>query len=307
MVKLQNTTLNADVRVQLEYGTEASPFESFDGYTTHPVSADGTVDGLMSICPTTVLCADDDTVNISMAYYKNEGNGEESDDRYDEGYEDGKNSVYDTFWDNFQDYGKRESYWYAFAGKGWNDNNFKPKYPMKPTNAQSMFEASFMEQPLTEDIVDFSKSTNFYTTFRDSKFKELGVINASSNSGAFSYTFANMSNCEKIKKFILPDMVNKTVNKFNDSTFQKMNNLTYIRFEGVIANMGANFGHSKNLDKDSIINIVSSHSDTSMTATFSKIAVNNAFETEEGKADGSSSEEWLNLIATRPNVKFTLG
>ena len=88
-----NTTVNADVSVQLEYGTEASPFELFDGYTTHLVNADGTVDGLMSICPTTVLCADDDTVDISMSYYKNEGNGEETDDRYDEGYEDGKNSV----------------------------------------------------------------------------------------------------------------------------------------------------------------------------------------------------------------------
>ena len=90
-----NTTLNADVSVQLEYGTEASPFELFDDYSTHQVNADGTVDGLMSICPTTVLCADDDTVNISMAYYKNEGNGEETDDRYDEGYEDGKNSMPD--------------------------------------------------------------------------------------------------------------------------------------------------------------------------------------------------------------------
>lgn len=95
LIASSNTTLNADVRVQLEYGTEASPFELFDDYTTHQVNADGTVDGLMSICPTTVLCADDDTVNISMAYYKNEGNGEETDDRYDEGYEDGKNSVID--------------------------------------------------------------------------------------------------------------------------------------------------------------------------------------------------------------------
>ena len=95
LVKLQNTTLNADVSVQLEYGTEATPYELFTDYSTHQVNADGTVDGLMSICPTTVLCADDDTVNISMAYYKNEGNGEESDDRYDEGYEDGKNSMPD--------------------------------------------------------------------------------------------------------------------------------------------------------------------------------------------------------------------
>ena len=45
---------------------------------------------------------------------------------------------------------------------------------------------------------------------------------------------------------------------------------------------------------------------TDQTLTLSKTAVNTAFETAEGLADGNTSEEWLNLIATKPNWTITL-
>ena len=40
---------------------------------------------------------------------------------------------------------------------------------------------------------------------------------------------------------------------------------------------------------------------TGLTVTFSKTAVDKAFETAEGANDGSTSPEWLALVATRPN------
>lgn len=48
----------------------------------------------------------------------------------EEGYESGKKSQYDAFWDNYQDYGKRNQYVYAFAQVGWTDSTYAPKYPI---------------------------------------------------------------------------------------------------------------------------------------------------------------------------------
>ncbi len=284
-------TVDGDFAPQLEYGDSVSNYERFSKCTTLKVNADGTVNGVNAIAPTTVLSADDETVNISMTYQKSWGMD------YD----------WNRFWDTYQNYGNRTDYNYAFYGLNWNDTTFNPKYKMKPTSAQGMFDGcKLLTKPLTSDIVDFSQCTNFYQTFRLCAF-DLGVIDTRSNNQVYSYTFSNMA-CERIEKIILPDMVNNPNIKFNASTFQNMSNLTHIRFEGVIANFGAQFGGSKKLDKESIINIVTAHSVEAggMTAMFSKTAVNSAFETTEGLADGSSSEEWLNLIATRPNVTFTL-
>jgi hypothetical protein len=56
-------------------------------------------------------------------------------------FESGKRAVYDAFWDTYQDNGNREHYSYAFAGKGWTDETFKPKYDIRPgyTMATNLF------------------------------------------------------------------------------------------------------------------------------------------------------------------------
>ena len=60
-------------------------------------------------------------------------------DGYDVGLEDGKQSEYDRFWDTFQEKGKRKTYNHAFyvphtsyatALPCWNDDTFRPKYPI---------------------------------------------------------------------------------------------------------------------------------------------------------------------------------
>ena len=42
------------------------------------------------------------------------------------------------------------------------------------------------------------------------------------------------------------------------------------------------------------------------TITFSKTAVNKAFETSAGANDGSTSAEWLALVGTKPNWTISL-
>ena len=62
------------------------------------------------------------------------------------------------------------------------------------------------------------------------------------------------------------------------------------------------------LSKDSIISIINalSTATSDLPITLSITAVNNAFETSPGAADGSTSEEWTALIATKPNWTISL-
>jgi hypothetical protein len=55
-------------------------------------------------------------------------------DGYDSGFEDGKKAEYDAFWDAYQQNGERVHYTGAFAGFGWTDETFKPKYDIRPTS-----------------------------------------------------------------------------------------------------------------------------------------------------------------------------
>lgn len=96
--------------------------------------------------------------------------------------------------------------------------------------------------------------------------------------------------------------------KFNvNYTFAGTSALVNIKFTGTIA-MSVAFQWSTKLSHDSIVSIITHLSDTAtgMTATFSKTAVNNAFETSSGAADGTSSEEWAALIATKSNWTISL-
>lgn len=54
-------------------------------------------------------------------------------DGYNVGVEDGKKAEYDAFWDAFQQNGTKTAYNYAFYNPSWTDENFRPKYDIKPT------------------------------------------------------------------------------------------------------------------------------------------------------------------------------
>ena len=65
----------------------------------------------------------------------NENTGKVYEAGYAKGHADGAESgaaYYDSFWDAYQDNGKRTIYRYGFAGYGWTDDTFKPKYNIAP-------------------------------------------------------------------------------------------------------------------------------------------------------------------------------
>jgi hypothetical protein len=195
-------------------------------------------------------------------------------------YEKGKKSEYDKFWDIYQTYGKRDNYSNAFALTYWRDEIYNPKYPIVSSMCNNLFgnNNSITDTKVT---IDISSGGQVY-----------GLFNA-------------CSKLVTIRKLIV-----SSVTPFASggvSSFSGCSSLVNISIEGIIGKV-FNISATKKLSKASIINIINCLSTTTngIAATFSQTAVDNAFETSEGAADGSTSTEWTTLIATKSNWTISL-
>ena len=151
---------------------------------------------------------------------------------YTEGEADGKSlgmqTAYDIFWDNFQNYGKRTDYSYAFAYGGWNDNTYNPKYIIRPSACNNLFMAN--------------------TAITDTKV----TIDLTNPNGNQKFgLFAGATKLKTIKKLIVNERIS-----FQSSSpmFNKCNSLEDIIFEGTIG-QNISFGSSPLLSRDSMNNI----------------------------------------------------
>lgn len=61
--------------------------------------------------------------------------GTENIDKY---IEQGRQEEWSEFWDDYQDNGNRTDYQLAFRGIGWTSKNFKPKYDIICSKANSL-------------------------------------------------------------------------------------------------------------------------------------------------------------------------
>lgn len=192
------------------------------------------------------------------------------------GKDTGGRGFYDEFWDAFQNYGNRVDYNHAFYGLGWDENTFKPKYDFIAGRSYNMFAWSYIKQ--IDKVVDISKSQQIYGTF------------------AYCYKL------HTIKKFA----VNENCVFSND--FKDCVELVNLTIEGTIGKNGFDVHWSTKLSKESIKSIINALSATTsgLAITFSKTAVNKAFETAEGANDGSTSAEWNALIAPKSNWTISL-
>ena len=220
-------------------------------------------------------------------------------------YQAGQKTEYDRFWDNFQQNGERNSYSYAFYGKNFNDAIFKPKYKFINANVYS-FERMFSDHSggittITPDLFDYDRMKTYYGSymFFNADIKSIELSMKRNNS------IAHMFRSCKAETIILNDWNGQNY----DRTFEECYNLKHLRiYGGTIGGSNVfNLGLSP-LDAESLRHIISKQSDT---ATGRKIslkltAVNTAFETAEGLADGSTSAEWLELVATKPNLTISL-
>ena len=238
------------------------------------------------------LTLDDMAASVQEVYDKGQGAG----------YDEGSKSEYDAFWDGFQDYGNRTSYVGGFYGDGWTAQTFRPKYDIKPTEANSMFQHTYglVNVDMVEHlkglgvILDFSNATSLNYTFSLSRAKRWGVIDTRKCTSLF-YTFDQGYNyLQTIDKIILKDDGSQTF----DNAFRYVYQLKEVRFEGVVGQNGLNLSGTKVLSKDSFKSLVNalSATETGKTVTLSNVAKQSAF----------TAEEWAVLIATKPNWTFSL-
>lgn len=187
----------------------------------------------------------------------------------------GMQTEYDRFWDAYQWNGTRPYYNYAFS-YGWKDENYNPKYPFgKTLQVSAMF---------------------YYSTITDTKI-EIDITKATS----VQMMFESTTKLHTIRKLIVAE--NTVINANNFRNAVALENIT---FEGVIG-CSINFQWCP-LTKASITNIINTLSTaaTGQTLTLKLSAVNTAFETSAGAADGSTSAEFAALVATKTNWTITM-
>lgn len=225
------------------------------------------------------------------------------------GYDAGRNDEWSDFWDAFQDYGKRTRYLGAFSG--WTTDAFRPKYDItfpgvrSDLEAHNLFGASKITGSLTEILdkygvkIDFSNLTTIHEIFSNCSFSEITLYAPKAKNGYGPFGWSQK--LETINLTLSDDFE-------YSSTFAACHKLKNLTIGNKITKKGFDVQHATELSKDSIISIINALSDTTtaLTVTLSKTAVNNAFETAEGNADGSTSEEWAALIATKQNWTISL-
>lgn len=226
------------------------------------------------------------------------------------GYEDGIEYAYNQFWDAYQQNGERVNYNNAFS-YGWSTETFKPKYPIAPEGTcDYMFYYSkignaddpdfdFVEKGIELDLSKVTRMTYGFAYVRG--IKRLGVIDFTGyTQNAFNRIFWS-TQIETIDKLVFADRTGF------DHAFDYSPRLVNLTIEGTIGQGGFNVSWSP-LSKASIISVINALSSTTtgLTVTLRLAAVNTSFETTAGAADGSTSDEWTALIATKPNWTINL-
>ena len=219
----------------------------------------------------------------------------------------GKQEEYDAFWDYYQDNGNRVKYGYGFAGFGWNRYTFKPKYKMVPTECAHMFQETGRKsgasiEKITPDIVDFSQVTSATSVFTNADIDYIEVDFSACKSMSTTFSAPAGTCMPTIKVKMAPTSVS---DPFYRNVF--LENLTFLEGSEIKCN-GYSFQYCINLTKQSFINIVNvlSANTSGLTITLPLNRIKKVFETSSGANDGNTNEEWLNLIATKPNWTINL-
>ena len=232
-------------------------------------------------------------------------------------FEAGKKSEYDAFWDAMQENGERTRYNSFGAGVAIPSEIWKtPKYPFVLERAERFLDSfnTTLDMPpynrpldISHWKIDASLLTTAQRFCMNASISNLTVdlSNATSLREAFYSSDRGCCNniaikvSEKCETFYLAFWYNTRSAFCYD----------VVRFiEGsVIAAGDLNLSHCTQ-SKESLASVINALSDTTtgLTVTLRLAAVNSAFETSAGAADGSTSDEWLALAATKSNWTINL-
>ncbi|MBQ8249969.1 MAG: hypothetical protein IJY93_08880 [Clostridia bacterium] len=223
---------------------------------------------------------------------------------YGKGIETGAQTEYDRFWNEFQDYGERTDYTFAF--RHWSADYIRPKYKVENISlqAQQMFQFAKIKKLEAEhfDLAGADKlSGTVYGMFNACKqleeIEDVGIP-------ATNYS-ATWYNCTALRKIAI---IRCVAGKAFNAAFQNCEALEDVTFTGEMSMNGLDLRYSTKLNRasiESVINVLSS-STSGRSVTLSEAAVNTAFETSAGATDESTSPEWAALIATKSNWTISL-
>ena len=151
-----------------------------------------------------------------------------------------------------------------------------------------------------------SSANNFLsapTTLPDTKLRKLTLNADLSSCITFKRFIANFTALEEIGGTPLSLSVDTDVSYF----FDNMPALKEVRFQGEIK-ISLDLSGAPALSADSIENVVSCLSDSNqgLTLTLSKAAVDKAYDSIEGAADGSTSAAWKAILDSKTNWTISL-
>ena len=225
---------------------------------------------------------------------------------YDEVYDAGKQAEYDRFWDNHPT-GKGVAIVgeNIFSGPSWNDETFKPKRDIIIKDSAYMLFKGCAITDIPKSLnecgvkLDLSRAYSYYYAWYQTKTTHIGEIPLT----LVKVNAYTTSLCADSTKLHTIDKIIVIESTFIHATaFGGCTSLANIAFEGVIGTSLA-LGDCP-LTRASVLNIFEHYSTTKtgLTLTLNLNAVNKAFETSDGALDGSSSDEFTALKATRPNL-----
>lgn len=239
----------------------------------------------------------------------------------DNAFSAGEQSAWDSFWDMHQDNGNRYDYTSAFAGQGWEkmarEGKFNPKYPIRPVNKYKWHE------PITKMFSKFGTGarTPVDLSHVDMDFSACWEAVETFENCNIENIICDFGNCWKLDRvFVASNTDHLGVNKVKLRVTDKVVSCTQVFFyaraledleffgDSVIVLTGMGLGQSYKLTRRSIENVFAVLSDTvsGQSMSFNLTAVNKAFETSQGAADGSTSAAWTALVATKPNWTISL-
>lgn len=207
-------------------------------------------------------------------------------------YEKGKQAEYDRFWDAFQQNGQLTSYVYGFAGQGWKDDIFKPKYPIITNASPNRTNAMFYYSNLTEIMTPLY----FYDTTANSTFYQMTkCVRIGDDSGGGIWvtkdrTFTtNFTGCKVLEEIRFLDY-----NEKGEYVPSKIGN-------------SIDFKESPLLSTASIVNIVEHLVNSStVTLTINSTAKGNMSFPYTSPQTNVTYNSWDELVATKPDCTISL-
>lgn len=190
-------------------------------------------------------------------------NPQDFESKVDDVFDAGKKSEYDAFWDTYQSNGTRKNYNSAFAGDGWKQAVFKPKYTIRPTNARNMFYQSNVTDTTLTGKLDLSAVTEISDFIAWSSVTKVPAIDLS-NLISWADVYTNGTALVTAGNLTFPST---PLSQSVSTMFRQCVALENITITGTIQNTGLDLHWSTKLTTESITSILTALSKDSSVAT----------------------------------------